>query len=328
MAKRSRVNLKAFFQTGYKPTEVNFADLIDSSLNLEDDGITMNGQDVALSGCITLGDSTNNVGGSIRWDGSQFLGHDGASWNPLGSGTGTTLWENVGATDDIFYNTGRVAIGTTNAPQFMLDVAPDSDEVVRLGRAVVGGEGDAAKFCHTDRQSSTQFALSQSASGAVTLNTPTTSLPLTFAQAGSGQMYMYQGRLGIGVLPVSSLYQLIITGNAAKPGGGTWASSSDKRLKKDIKEFDDGLDKIKKLNPVQYKYNGKAGMPKNEKFIGLIAQDIKDVCPDMVSSYKAKLNESDSQETELLSLDNSSLIYMVVNALKELDERLQKLEKK
>ena len=48
----------------------------------------------------------------------------------------------------------------------------------------------------------------------------------------------------------------------------------------------------------------------------------------MVTSFKARLEESDKQETELLSLDASALTYVMVNAFKELDERVTKLEKK
>jgi hypothetical protein len=49
---------------------------------------------------------------------------------------------------------------------------------------------------------------------------------------------------------------LSVNGDAAKVGGGTWATFSDKRLKKDVKSFDDGLDEILRINPVWFKYNG------------------------------------------------------------------------
>lgn len=45
MAQRNRTALKAFFETGDVPDEGEFSDLIDSTLNIIDDGILLGGED-------------------------------------------------------------------------------------------------------------------------------------------------------------------------------------------------------------------------------------------------------------------------------------------
>ena len=50
--------------------------------------------------------------------------------------------------------------------------------------------------------------------------------------------------------------------------------------------------------------------------------------PYMVDTFKAKMDESDTEETELLTVDVSALTFVLVNAVKEMDARLTKLEGK
>ena len=47
-----------------------------------------------------------------------------------------------------------------------------------------------------------------------------------------------------------------ITGTAYKPGGGAWNSSSDARVKKDVKPLEWSVDQLRAVRPVKFKYNG------------------------------------------------------------------------
>ncbi len=109
--------------------------------------------------------------------------------------------------------------------------------------------------------------------------------------------------------------------DAAKPGTNTWTISSDARLKDDVKTFKDGLETIAEINPVYYEYNGKAGTPKGEYFVGVLAQDMKKAAPYMVGSfeYTPDAKNLDNRET-YLSVNNGALTYVLVNAVKELNE--------
>ena len=121
---------------------------------------------------------------------------------------------------------------------------------------------------------------------------------------------------------------LVVNGGASKLNGGFWGNTSDRRVKKEIRPFNEGLQKILLFDPVLYKYNGKGGTIDNgTDYIGVIAQDVKKIMPEFVTSQFKKLNPEDTEEQEILSHDLSPLIFMFINAIKELNERVEKLEK-
>lgn len=119
-------------------------------------------------------------------------------------------------------------------------------------------------------------------------------------------------------------------GTAGKPGGGSWANSSDARLKEDVNPFKEGLATIRNIKPVYYKYNGKANLPKNY-YVGVIAQELQTVAPYMVSTYEflqgdTPLEEAKEKIETYFQVDNSALSYITVNALKELDTKTAKIQ--
>jgi hypothetical protein len=134
------------------------------------------------------------------------------------------------------------------------------------------------------------------------------------------------GNVGLGVM--NPTYRLHLdSDSAAKPGSSTWSNPSDIRLKHtdSITEFTDGIDVVRQVRPVRYRYNGKAGMPQTEH-IGVIAQEIAAAMPYSIDRYRAKLEPGDHDETELLAFNAHALPYVLANAVRELDTRLARLE--
>lgn len=131
---------------------------------------------------------------------------------------------------------------------------------------------------------------------------------------------------GGGVTGTPSNPRLSVFGDACKPGGGSWSSCSDLRLKSDIHPFAGGLDILRAINPIRYKYNGKAGMPTDKEYIGVIAQELRKIAPYTVSIVNMKIEPSDAAETEVLMFDPSALMYIAVNAIKELDAKVSELK--
>jgi len=118
----------------------------------------------------------------------------------------------------------------------------------------------------------------------------------------------------------------INNGGAAKPGGGSWSSTSDGRVKTVNSSYTRGLTEIAQLNPVNFSYNGKAETTADGKeYIGLIAQEVQPILPDMVTSRSAKLEETDEEETDILMVDPSELVYTLINACKELKTQVDDL---
>jgi hypothetical protein len=146
---------------------------------------------------------------------------------------------------------------------------------------------------------------------------------------------------------------LSVNGDAAKVGGGTWATFSDKKLKKDVKSFEDGLEEVLRIEPVWFKYNGKAGISNTEKaHVGIIAQEMAKIAPYTVKQVEVttypqiELKNADGDVTieddydnpikdQVLTFDPNAITYMLVNAVKEQqdiidmqNEKLRNLESK
>lgn len=132
------------------------------------------------------------------------------------------------------------------------------------------------------------------------------------------------GYVGLGVSPS---YRLQLTDDsAAKPSTNTWTIASDKRVKENINPYTKGLETILAINPVTYDYNGKAGFDKIQGNIGVIAQEMLDILPEGISTFKAKLNEDDEQETELFNFNSHALTYVLINAIKEQQRQIDELK--
>jgi len=137
-----------------------------------------------------------------------------------------------------------------------------------------------------------------------------------------------QGRVGIGTLAPSTT--LSVNGDANKIGGGTWGVFSDQRLKSDIRPFNDGLSVLMKIKPKYFRYNGLGSFKASERDeIGIIAQEVQPIAPYMITEITQKLRKEDKEDTNLLMYDGgSSLIYVMVNSIKEQQIQIEELKAK
>jgi hypothetical protein len=126
----------------------------------------------------------------------------------------------------------------------------------------------------------------------------------------------------VGIRTTAPGYSLHVNGTAAKPGGGTWTVASDKRLKRDISDFNDGLSVLEKIKPVSFRYNGKAGIDTDKQFVGVLAQDMLQIAPYMVGAFTYQ--DSTGKTEQYLDYDPNALSYILVNSVKELDQKYAK----
>ncbi|HTK59884.1 MAG TPA: tail fiber domain-containing protein [Candidatus Baltobacteraceae bacterium] len=143
-----------------------------------------------------------------------------------------------------------------------------------------------------------------------------------YGNSTAGRFYDYDGTATTFIAGASYGVQ-IVTGDAIKPSGSSWQVSSDKRVKKDVSGFADGLETLRKLNPVNFTYNGLGETVDGLKGIGFIAQDVKDIVPYMMHTRKAKLHPDDVEETDIYTIEDSALSYINLNAIKTLDLRIE-----
>jgi hypothetical protein len=134
--------------------------------------------------------------------------------------------------------------------------------------------------------------------------------------AGGSKFVVNGGSMGIGMTPTQ---QLELSGSVAqKASGTTWANPSDERIKTIQRPFTDGLALIEQFETYWVKFNGLAGtnaaLP---EFVAPLAQEVEAYAPWMVGSYPAKLHPEDADDTAILNFDGSTLMYALVNAVKE-----------
>jgi len=107
----------------------------------------------------------------------------------------------------------------------------------------------------------------------------------------------------------------------------TWNTTSDKRIKKNIVDSNDGLNKISQIQVRNFEYrtpeeitdfeNAENIAIKNDGIqIGVIAQELQEVLPECV--YE--------QKNGLLSLKTDNLIWYAINAIKELKSEVDSLK--
>ena len=119
--------------------------------------------------------------------------------------------------------------------------------------------------------------------------------------------------------------QMDASGNFYAEGNITaYASVSDEKLKENIEVIDNAIDKVNQLKGVtfNYKKDGKVGT-------GLIAQDLEKVLPEAVYTTKSLSDKVNGEEgEEHLAINYGNTVGLLVEAIKELEERVKELEDK
>jgi hypothetical protein len=144
------------------------------------------------------------------------------------------------------------------------------------------------------------------------------------------------GNVGIGTS--APAFQLHVTTNsAAKPTSNAWTVISDARLKKNVRNYEAGLADLLQIRPVWFTYTGEAGMPQQEG-VGVLAQELQQVAPYMVSewTYRPESGPTPAEQgmegqhgsagTQYLGVDNGAMTYMTINAIKELNDKIEALK--
>ena len=129
----------------------------------------------------------------------------------------------------------------------------------------------------------------------------------------------------VGIGYSAPAYKLAVNGTAGKTGSSTWTVISDARLKKNVSPFKDGLDILMQINPVWFSYNGKAETPENNKYVGVIAQDMKKIAPYTVGTFN--YIDKDGNKTDYLDYDANAVTYILINSIKEQQKQIDELKK-
>lgn len=167
--------------------------------------------------------------------------------------------------------------------------------------------------------------------GNVGINTNTPAYPLVIDTAATQNALVVReatdngqtlGRVGVGTDTPG--YALDVTGDIRATGNiysgdqflaSNFFQTSDRRLNTGVEGFNRGLEILRQLRLVSYRYNG-MGLPTNTDRVhyGVIAQELQAIDPELVGSFF-----SPEDGTEYLTVNVQSMIYVLANALQQID---------
>ena len=97
-------------------------------------------------------------------------------------------------------------------------------------------------------------------------------------------------------------------------------SVSDERLKDNVKTIDNALDKVMQLRGVEFDWN--KGNRKGQKDLGLIAQEVEKVLPEIVREKKMAFIDNETYKT----IDYDKVVGVLIEAIKEQQEEIDLLK--
>ena len=259
----------------------------------------------------------------IKTDGNQFnLGVGGSANSSLGSKF--YIYQQSAGARMVIDGSGQVGIGATNpASKLSNDATLCSDGTKSTNTDGINWRINGGGYA---------LGIENAATGGSGLlveagnNSGTGSTVAHFVSNNASLMYIREDG-NIGINTTSPSFDLHCNGSAGKPGGGSWSTASDERLKAVHGNFTRGLEEIQQINPVSYNYkqNNELDLPTEQEYVGVIAQEVQNIIPEAV----------EEMASGHLAVNNDPIIWTMLNAIKEqqktideLKDRIEELEKK
>lgn len=104
--------------------------------------------------------------------------------------------------------------------------------------------------------------------------------------------------------------------------------TSDRRMKTNVRKLNYGLSEVLQLNPVSFNW---INDPENNSRLGLIAQEILPIMPELVKTHDYQVMEDDEEtlvsiKIETLGVNYSNLIPILINAIQEQQKEIEELK--
>ncbi len=228
---------------------------------------------------------------------------------------------------NLFTTGGNVGIGTSS-PSEKLHVNTIGDSYIRIsssaaaksGIKMIGGTLGIASIYHDDNSqdikidwdSSNLMTIKTNGNVGIGISSPESKLDvngtLKAANTNGSLIFASSGNVGVGTTTPG--YKLVVSGDIYATGD--IIAYSDERLKSNVSTLSNALDKVNQMRGVSYTLT-KTG----QKSIGLIAQEVQKILPEIVA-----------EKEEYLGVAYGNIVGLLVEAIKELNEKVRSLENK
>ncbi len=284
--------------------EVNGTAVIRSGLRLDAAGIKCGTAEMLIvDGKIGVGtdNPTQQMEITAAGGGRMMLrdSNNNNSWWLRQNGAGAQFA--VGNTTDLADNNirfnisanGNVGIGNTSA-SVSLEVA--ANKAIKVGASYLSSGGDYMHLASHEWYTGSAWVADGTPGGLIQI---------------AGQNFSYYTHNGAG--GHTGLFTINSAGTVSGTYG-TYHTASDKRLKTDIVTIPDALDKALKLRGVNYRFKDPEHYGKNLR-MGLIAQEVEQVCPEVVHTA--------TDEIQTKAVQYEDLIGLLIEAVKELNSKVE-----
>jgi hypothetical protein len=144
---------------------------------------------------------------------------------------------------------------------------------------------------------------------------------ISFYAQSTPMVYINSTKVGIGTSTPG--YMLDVAGQCH---ASCFPTSSDLRFKKNIVPLQNALEKVLALRGVTYEWNEfihsiRSGYDLNVPVIGMIAQEVEEIIPQIVGTWK--LND---ELTDARSLEYQRLVPYLIEAIKEQQKQIDQLK--
>jgi hypothetical protein len=156
------------------------------------------------------------------------------------------------------------------------------------------------------------FSLPTSGNATITVGGPRVTTTSLFSQTGS----YYNATTNIGITG-----SLVVTGDVDADNFNT---TSDRKLKTNLVRIEGALDKIEKLNGYTFDWLEEYSEDRSRQ-IGMVADEVYEVQPELISHRNIVLS---NKEEKIKLLDYSKVTAILIEAIKELNNKITKLENK
>lgn len=133
-------------------------------------------------------------------------------------------------------------------------------------------------------------------------------------------MYRDKAKVGsememAGVAAQAQTESALISSAGSMMGG---IMGSDERIKENIQEYHEGIDKVMQMEPVTFDYIPESRFHDGKNHVGFIAQQIKKIIPQAVSPIH--------DGTDLLMIDFKEIVPVLVNAIQDQQKQIDSLK--
>ena len=269
---------------------------------------------------VMLGDS---AGWLVLGDGNVFIGKRAAKQGGETTINNRLYIHNAGGNNPLIYGEFDNEFITINGQLALGTKVPGPYEFSIFDR---DGDGDVFFRMFTTSADQNDVLMGfNDASNAFFLRT-VSNHPIRFQTNGASTKMIIEAAGDVGIGTTNPTHKLHVNG-VARSTQSTWATSSDKRVKQNIKEVESALSIVNKLRPVTFEWIDeykKTNEGLDSFNYGFIAQEVETIIPEMVSVQKETIGDKVIEDFRTLNV--GPLFPILVKAVQEQQKDIQQLK--